>query len=264
MKKFFLPLIFGLTSSTLLASEFEGIFEGDSLTVYIRDDKNSTNHIYNQRRADRRTVSYSTFKIPNSVIALETGAVDSLAELFRFDAERHSSPVRKDPKYNRDQTLETAFKNSVVWTYQEIAKRVGRERYKYYLEEFDYGNRDASGDIENFWLARLAISAAEQVTFLSRFYSNEFKLKKTTRDTVRNFMLLEDTDSYRLYGKTGTGRPDGEKWSGWLVGFIETKGNVYFFAINADAESYRKLKLRRMQILRKSFNHIGVRIPERR
>lgn len=258
MKTLGFLLIFAVITPSLLASGFERIFDGDSLTVYIRDHKTGTNHIYNQKRAEKRFVAYSTFKIPNSLIALESGAVDGLTEVFKFDGERHRSAFRKDPKYNRDQTLETAFKVSVVWTYQEIAKRVGRGRYDEYLKRFQYGNRDASGDIERFWLARLRISAAEQVSFLSRFYSNELKLKKTTVDSVKRIMLLESTDSYRLYGKSGTGRPDGSKWSGWLVGYVEANDNVYFYALNADADTYEELKRRRMQVLNKAFGHLGV------
>lgn len=260
-KSLTLLLILSLIQSAF-AQDLADVLEGESFTVHIRDQKTGEDYIYNSKRAKERFTSFSTFKIPNSVIALETDAVKSASEKFEYDPMRHRSPYRKDAAYNRDQTLTTAFKASVVWTFQEIAQRVGRKNYDTYLKKFRYGNLNTSGSIERFWLDRLKISATEQVSFLSRLYQNEFKLKASTVKAVKNMMLLETGASYRIYGKTGTGRREGTKCTGWLVGYVETEKKVYVFALNADSESYVDLKTRRMHILRESLDHLGVSTSE--
>ncbi|MGH8726962.1 MAG: penicillin-binding transpeptidase domain-containing protein [Burkholderiales bacterium] len=42
--------------------------------------------------------------------------------------------------------------NSVVWYYQELARRIGRERLQAYVDRFEYGNQNISGRIDQFWL----------------------------------------------------------------------------------------------------------------
>jgi len=54
--------------------------------------------------------------------------------------------------WNRDQTMRSAFSDSVVWFYQEMASRIGPERMSDYVNRLDYGNGDVSGGITNFWL----------------------------------------------------------------------------------------------------------------
>lgn len=240
------------------ASEFGDLFEDQSLTVCVRDVETGDQFVHNADRAAKRFTAYSTFKIPNSIIALETGAVEDSNEKFAFDPSKHRSDFRKDPNYNRDQTLPSAFRHSVVWTFQEIAKRVGPNRYADYLERFQYGNQDLSGGIDRFWLSSLEISAIEQVEILARFYNDDLELKPETNKAVKSMMLLEETDAYRLHGKTGTGMPKDGTWSGWLVGFVEAADKTFIFAIHADADSYPALQVMRLSILKDSMTHLGV------
>ena len=44
------------------------------------------------------------------------------------------------------------MKQSVVWYYQELARRVGPERMQKWVTAFRYGNEDISGGIDRFWL----------------------------------------------------------------------------------------------------------------
>ncbi len=65
----------------------------------------------------------STFKIPNSLIGLETGVLADENAVLPWDGVKRSRP-----EWNRDHTLASAIKVSVVWYYQELARRVGTER----------------------------------------------------------------------------------------------------------------------------------------
>ena len=90
----------------------------------------------------------STFKIPNSIIALETGVVeDPDKDVFKWDG-----VTRSIEAWNKDHTLRSAIAVSAVPVYQEIARRIGAERMQKYLDLFDYGNRDIGGGIDQFWL----------------------------------------------------------------------------------------------------------------
>src|SRR3954463_3880174 len=87
-------------------------------------------------RSGEAKLPASTFKIPNSLIALETGVVgDPDKDIFKWDG-----VVRSIEPWNKDHTLRTAIAASVVPVYQEIARRVGAERMQKYLDLFDYGN----------------------------------------------------------------------------------------------------------------------------
>jgi beta-lactamase class D len=62
----------------------------------------------------------STFKIANSIIALETGVVtDPDKDVFKWDG-----TVRNFPDWNRDHTLRSAIAASALPVYQEIARRI--------------------------------------------------------------------------------------------------------------------------------------------
>ena len=48
---------------------------------------------------------------------------------------------------------------------------------------------------------------------------------------------MEKTDAYVLRGKTGWAMNiDGAVHTGWLVGYVERGGNVYFFALNVESD----------------------------
>src|SRR5690606_25194157 len=118
-------------------------------------------------------------------------------------------------------TLRTALPASVVWYYQELARRIGAERMQAYLDRFEYGNRDISGGIDRFWLdGGLAISPVEQVRFLERLYRGELGVSEETTALVKELLVLEETPTFRLSGKTGWAGlgTEGAQEVGWLVG----------------------------------------------
>src|SRR4029450_4459658 len=92
-------------------------------------------------RSGQAFLPASTFKIPNSIIALETGAVeDPDKDVFKWDGVKRSI----EP-WNKDHPLRSAIAVSAVPVYQEIARRIGAERMQKYVDLFDYGNHDLCG-----------------------------------------------------------------------------------------------------------------------
>jgi beta-lactamase class D len=199
---------------------------------------------YNAERAAKRFSPCSTFKIPHTLIALETGVVDGADTLIKWDEKKYPKepwwdemllPLGMD--WAKDHTLKSAFEQSVVWYYREIAGRIGEEKMKKYLARFDYGNRNISGGLDTFWLSSsLEVSADEQVVFLRRFVEQELGVSSQTTKTARDVFIQEDSRTYNLYAKTGTCVDDGKLGIGWYVGFVERGAQTYVFAFNMEGD----------------------------
>ena len=77
----------------------------------------------------------------------------------------------------------------------------------------------------------------EQIELLNDFYQNTFDFDSENIQTVKNSIQLISSADGTLYGKTGTGRIDGQDISGWFIGFVESSENTYFFATNIQSEN---------------------------
>lgn len=244
------------TQEAILNNQFK-----NTIGAFVLSDlKNTQNIRYNVERCNQRFSPASTFKIPNSLIALETGVIKDENVVTTYDKEKHPSESWWPNTWTQDHNLRTAIKNSVVWYYQEIAKKVGKENYNKYLEQFQYGNKDVSGLIDQFWLSSsLKISPNEEVEFLKRFYKGELPVSKRTTDIVKDILVLEKTDDYKLSGKTGLSSPqDSGKSLGWFVGYLERKDDVYFFATNLEDTSREALIPKRIEITKRILTELGL------
>jgi beta-lactamase class D len=220
---------------------------------------------YNRETCGIRYSPCSTFKIPNSLIALETGVADDTSFVIRYDNTKHPIPpelLNEEPfkHWPQDQTMKSAIQYSVVWYYQEIAKMTGKARMQQYLDSLKYGNEDISSGIDHFWLGgSLKISADEQVEFTKKLVNDRLKgFSVSTQDRVKGIMLNETTDRYRLYGKSGGCEYAPDSTIGWYVGFVETQSNTYVFALNIFAKSFDELKEKRVEVTKKILHDIGI------
>lgn len=208
-------------------------------TFVLLDGQTGRTTRYNPERARQPFLPASTFKIPNSLIALETGVASGPEFPLAWDPAAAPPQSWWRDSWKRDQTLRTAFRESVVWYYQELARRIGPERMQTYVQRFGYGNQDISGGIDQFWLrGGLRISPDEQVDFLRRFYRGELGVSPRSTQIVKDLMLLEETPEYRLHGKSGTAMVDGyeDRELAWLVGTVEHGDQVYFYALNMEGD----------------------------
>lgn len=194
------------------------------------DIKQNSYTCCNPERCKQRISPASTFKIFNSLVALETGIASDANLLIKWDSA--SYPIRE---WNRDHTLQTAFRHSAVWYYQELARRIGEEKMKYHLEKENYGNKDMSGGLDRFWLeSTLKISPEEQVAFLINFYRNRLpSFSARSVETVKDIMLTGDTSEFKLRAKTGSAIDT--SYLGWYVGYLEKDGNAFIFATTLES-----------------------------
>ncbi len=211
-----------------LAKVFTKFGVDGSFLLY--DAGSGTYTAVNYARTLKRFTPASTTKIPNALIFLETGIIeDADRPVLKWDGTRYDFPG-----WNEDQTLRSAMKNSVMWFYQACARKAGRETMQKYYDLFNYGNRDLTGAVDTFWVdGALAISQMEQIEFLKKFYYDRLPVKKENIDKVKEIIELARTDTYRLSGKTGLALRAAPR-IGWLVGYVETKDNVYFYATNIE------------------------------
>lgn len=222
--------------------EWKKHFDDNRVTgcIEIFDIKNSRFIDYNPDRCAQRFIPASTFKICNSLIALQTKTIADTGTVLRWD-----SVVRSNPAWNRDQSMTEAFRHSTVWYYQQIARKIGQDKYAQYFNLLHYGNRNAGGAVDSFWLnGDLRISTDEQIEFLKNLYMEQLPVSKPSQQLVKGMMLLETDSSYSLYGKTGwafindedvSGKVVGMKHIGWFVGWVKKKDNVYVFALNMES-----------------------------
>jgi beta-lactamase class D len=209
---------------------------GTFLLYNLKQDKYLA---YNPKRANTPFVPASTFKIFNSLVALETSVIRDENEVIKWDG------VKRDfPEWNKDQTMRTAIKGSAIWFYQELARRIGEERMQHYINLVNYGNRDISGGIDRFWLdGELRTTAPQQIDFLVKLYQNQLPFSQRSIDIVKDMIINEKTDNYVLRGKTGWAR-EVTPQRGWYVGYLERGNDVYFFALNLDVVKPSDIKAR--------------------
>jgi len=199
----------------------------------------------------------STFKIPNTLIGLETETIASDTSVFVWDGK-----TRDNANWNKNLTLEEAFKVSCVPCYQELARNIGYDKMKQYLRRFNYGNMMVTKtNLDNFWLkGESAISQYQQIDFIERFYHDGLGISERTTNLMKKIMLLEKTESYAFYGKTGWSVND-NKDNGWFVGFIEVGTNAYFFAVNVEPTkefNMDNFKEARVEITKKALKEAGL------
>ncbi|MCB9771905.1 MAG: class D beta-lactamase [Candidatus Omnitrophica bacterium] len=186
----------------------------------------------NAQDTQMQTLPASTFKIFHTLIGLETGAT-TLDELFKWDG-----TVREYPAWNQDTQLYDAFKNSTVWVYEELAKRIDITIYQKYLSMSEYeGNGNINhGQNGNFWVyGNWGISPKEQINMLVKLYQNKLPFSISTMDAVKKFMKEGNT-----YGKTGWTRSNGQH-IGWWIGYKDLSNGPIFFATRIRKDTDQEL-----------------------
>ena len=184
----------------------------------------------------------STFKIPHALVALELGVVTPTT-MEKWDG----TPYPQQPLWNRDHTVLSAMKPSVLWLFQRIAPRIGAVRMQSWLQKIEYGNANTSGDITSYWVnGTLRVTPSEQVNFLRRFYARELPVNEAyarlvedalvqTPGTIQNArgvhtLAASWPQSAVLNAKTGaTTTASGESVS-WLVGALTVGDRRHVFA----------------------------------
>jgi beta-lactamase class D len=206
-------------------------------TFVLKDLGSGKTRIYNKERSRQAFVPASTFKILNSIIALQVSSIGGVDDTIKWDGIDRGYAL-----WNKDHTMRTAFSVSCVWFYQELARRIGNEQMQKWVNDSNYGNMNIRPQIDRFWLdGDLRISAQEQVNFIEKLIKDELPFDKDIQETVKNIMINDATDQYVVHAKTG--------WSqgiGWYVGYVESKENIWIFSLNIDLDNIDQAEIRKL------------------
>lgn len=233
--------------------EFAKLFSNMGVigTIVISPINEGKTFVHDDLRASRRFSAASTFKILNTLVSLEENVI-SVNDTLKWDG-----ISREIPAWNRDQSLESAFRSSCVWCFQELARRVGAAKYKHHLAASAYGGLHEPFIETTFWLdGSLKISAVEQVEFLKKLYRRSLPFKDSSYNSLRQFMLVEQNSEYALRAKTGWATKANPP-IGWYVGYVETRKGTWFFAMNMDTPDQSDLPLRQ-KITREALRAKGI------
>ena len=221
-------------------------------TMVIANLEGTRQFVHNDNRANTRLPAASTFKILNSLIAQDEGAVSGPDEVLVWDGHHYDIA-----DWNQNHTLASAYKASCVWCYQVIASRIDPKKYQAHIQRAGYGQLAEPFDPTHFWLdGSLKISALEQVEFLRKLVNRSLPYKPASYDALRDIMVIEKNDSYTIRAKTGWATSSTLQ-AGWYVGYVETKHGAWLFALNMDISDKSQLPLRQ-QITEQSLRKMKI------
>ena len=211
-------------------STYFGEYEGSFVLYDLKNDEWS---IHDKEHATLRVAPNSTYKICDALFGLEEGVITPENSFIAWNGEIYPFEA-----WNADQTLQSAMNSSVNWYFQTVDEQLGFSDVYSYIQEIGYGNENMSGDFSTYWMeSSLKISPIEQVELLTKLQNNSFGFAPENINAVKDAICLSSSDAGTFYGKTGTGRVDGQDVNGWFIGYIETADNTYYFATNIGADS---------------------------
>jgi beta-lactamase class D len=189
-------MVLFLVAVSLFSCSSNNVDEDNSLGKYFTENNvkgcfglynNATNQFtfYNKKRfTDSSYLPASTFKIVNSLIGLQTGVISSDSMVIQWDGIQRSVP-----EWNKDLTMYQAFRVSAVPYYQEVARRIGKERMEFWLDTVNYGAgpKDTAfritTAIDTFWLDNsLKITPDEELGLMKLLSFDKLPFFKTYQE----------------------------------------------------------------------------------
>jgi beta-lactamase class D OXA-29 len=137
----------------------------------------------------------STFKIALSLMGYNEGILlDRTHPVWPYKSEyRASLDIWRFPH-----NPTTWLVYSCVWYSQVLTKKLGWRKFKNYVEKFQYGNEDVSGDkglhngLTHAWLSSsLQISPQEEVSFLQKLLASNLPITQRAQAMTRNILFIK-------------------------------------------------------------------------
>jgi beta-lactamase class D len=179
----------------------------------------------------------STFKIVNALVGIETGKIVDEKMTIAIDS---IGPVRMD----------SAFKQSIVPYFREVARRIGKDTMQHWLDSLQYGNKKIGTAVDSFWLNNtLTITPDEQLGLIKKLYFGQLPFQKRTHEIVKKVMLQTANTQYAISYKTGLGYKKNGQAIAWVVGWIEENKHPYFFVLQTEGPASVDLKKARLSVL---------------
>jgi len=213
-------------------------------TFGLFDNGQGSFTIYNLLRfRDSAQSPLATFDIVQSLIAIQTGVVKDDTSRFPW---RRPDPDSLFPAIHEPETDPCRYSNTLRQAFLfscesergfgELARRIGKDTLKKWIDSLGYGNKDMSGAIDSFWLNKgMKVTADEQLGLMKKLYFDQLPFYQRTQQVVRGMMQKEGNANYSLTYKTATGLNGAGHAASWILGWIEENKHAYFFVLNLEA-----------------------------
>lgn len=242
-----------ISSEKIDLIDLSAYFNGYEGSFVLYDRNNDAWNIYDMDHATLRTAPNSTYKIYDALFSLEEGIIKPGDSVMAWNGADYPFEA-----WNADQDLSSAMQASVNWYFEEIDKQISSAAIQDYIRKIGYGNETVNANLSAYWMqGALKISPVEQVELLTALYNNRFNFAPENINAVKNSICLFSSESKNFYGKTGTGRVDGQDVNGWFVGLLETADNTYFFATNIQAAE-NATGSKASEISHSILSHMGI------
>ena len=216
----------------IIHNEFKTYFDkcGVNGSIVILDKNNQNWIVSDSSSIKTESLPASTFKIINLLIALETKTIKDENKIVKWPGKTDTLKYGYRPEIYHDMTVKEAFEVSAGWVFIELAKKIGKEKYKAYLKACAYGNLDLTVNDDDFWnFGNFAISPINQVEFIRNLHEGRLPFSKRNIEIVKRVLITEQSDEYTIRAKTGWTRANNTN-TGWWVGYLEANNNTYYFA----------------------------------
>jgi beta-lactamase class D len=234
----------------VLAAGLAGSTAEAHVVCTVLADAASNSVLLQQGDCTNRVTPASTFKIAISLMGYDSG--------FLQDEHAPALPFRDGyaswrPSWRQTTDPTHWIAESVVWFSQQVTQSFGEARFQRYVDAFDYGNKDLSGNagkhdgLTEAWLsASLRISPLEQVAFLRKLVDRQLPVTDHAIEMTSRITLAATLPGgWEVHGKTGTGAPpapggglDEAHSYGWYVGWaVKGARKVVFARLMQDDEA---------------------------
>lgn len=191
----------------------------------ILNNQSGTITLYNMEMDTQRILPGGTFSVVNTLIGIQTSRITN----EDMEATGDTALEVSDGE-NKQLNLTEAFRSNATPYFQNIARRIGKDTMKFWVDSLQYGNKNLQGPIDSFWLNNhLKISPDEQLGLMFQLYFDKLPFTKYAQQIVRKLMLRKNNTLYKLSYQTGSGLDEKNNPVGWAIGWIEENRHVYFF-----------------------------------
>jgi len=175
---------------------------------------------------DRFKKSYSpaeTFNIFNTLVGMHIGRI----------ADENALISAKDTAGSeKSLTITEAFKASSTAHFRALARSIGKDTMKAWVDSVKYGNKMIGNAVDSFWTnGKITITPDEQLGMMKRLYFKQLPFRASVQEAMKKMMVVENNSQYQLAYQFGFTQQQGKKVT-WVVGWMEENMHVYPFVIN--------------------------------
>lgn len=236
-------------NNVTIKNEIGDLFTSNKVsgTFGMFDNSRGEFTIYDLDRFKEAYPPGETFNIMTALIGLHVGRVADDSSMITVADKDSVAPMNV---YN-------VFHQSSSDHVRALAKMIGRDTIKYWVDTVKYGNKKITKSTESYWTNdSLKISADEQLGLIKRLYFKQHPFRGSVQESVKKMLIVENNAQHQLAYQTGVTNYKGKQLA-WVVGWIEENRHVYPFVMNYEAETGVATKQVGEKLTREILSYLG-------